>query len=224
MRACASLTLTVTLTLTLTEAQAQFATIYDAQPLFSDSVLDLHGIKVNGTVLVDGRTAIRLASERARALAATQATAQCLQWEGLATCRLPGSKWTKCFACNGQGMPDCKACKGKGALEGDGWTQCFRCHGKGLVNDSNGTSRRLLRTWSFAGSQLGTLHPMRHKCGHIASAACSACHGKGAVIKGSSIVDCEPSDPQNKSVPLYAYACYDSDSDSDWPRHDSDSD
>ena len=54
----------------------QFATIYDVQPLFSDSVLDLHGIKVNGAVLVDGTTAIRLANDRALALATSLATAQ----------------------------------------------------------------------------------------------------------------------------------------------------
>ena len=54
----------------------QFATIYDAQPLFSDSVLDLHGINVNGAVLVDGTTAIRLANDRALALATALAQAK----------------------------------------------------------------------------------------------------------------------------------------------------
>ena len=54
----------------------QFATIYDVQPLFSDSVLDLHSIKVNGAVLVDGTTAIRLANDRALALATSLATVQ----------------------------------------------------------------------------------------------------------------------------------------------------
>ena len=55
---------------------AQFATIYDAQPLFSDSVLDLHGIKVDGAVLVDGTAALRLANDQAAAKAAALAQAK----------------------------------------------------------------------------------------------------------------------------------------------------
>ena len=55
---------------------AQFATIYDAQPLFSDSVLDLHGIKVDGAVLVDGTAALRLANDQAAAKAAALAEAK----------------------------------------------------------------------------------------------------------------------------------------------------
>jgi hypothetical protein len=55
---------------------AQFAAIYDAQPLLSDSVLDLHGIKVDGAVLVDGTAALRLANDQAAAKAAALAQAK----------------------------------------------------------------------------------------------------------------------------------------------------
>ena len=69
----------------------QFATIYDAQPLFSDSVLDLHNIKVNGAMLVDGTTALRLANDRALAKAAALAEAKAQTRTGEAKASPPKS-------------------------------------------------------------------------------------------------------------------------------------